>query len=201
MSVLVILGEAVGLFKVIFGILIFIVSISVWSGQTATAIFAAGCFWCIQHDFDHVSGVIKTIVGYTGGQLHHPTYAEVSHGGTGHYEAIEVIYDPAKVSYVQLLNVFWHHIDPTDARGQFCDTGDQYRAAIFYRNQKEKQLAEMSKKALMHSGRFKQITTQILPVVTFYPAEEYHQKYYQKNPLRYRFYRYNCGRDQRLKHI
>src|SRR3990167_10835745 len=149
MSVLVILGEAVGLFKVIFGILIFIVSISVWSGQTATAIFAAGCFWCIQHDFDHVSGVIKTIVGYTGGQLHHPTYAEVSHGGTGHYEAIEVIYDPTKVSYAQLLNVFWHNIDPTNSQGQFCDIGNQYRAAIFYHNKEQEKLALLSKEQLM----------------------------------------------------
>lgn len=168
---------------------------------TSTATFAGGCFWCTQSDFDKVPGVVKTTAGYTGGTVAHPTYEQVSHGGTGHYESVEVIFDPSKVSYEQLLTYFWHTIDPTNDKGQFCDIGDQYRAVIFYHDETQKRLAEASKAELIKSGRFKQVVTQSLPAGVFYPAEEYHQSYYQKNPIRYHFYRFNCGRDQRLSQL
>ena len=167
----------------------------------AIAIFAAGCFWCAEHDFENVPGVTEVISGYTGGQIKNPTYEMVSNGGTGHYEAVKVIYNPNTISYLQLLNIFWHNVDPTDTQGQFCDKGDQYRSAIFYSDNQEKILAEKSKDTLIQSGQFKTIATQILPASTFYPAETYHQNYADKNPLRYKFYRYNCGRDARLKAI
>lgn len=174
---------------------------SVAYAETATAIFAGGCFWCLESDMDKVNGVVQTISGYTGGHLQNPTYQQVSAGGTGHYESLKVIYDPAKVTYLQLLNAFWHSIDPTDASGQFCDKGDQYRSVIFYLNPTQKKEAEASKNALLKSGQFKQIATQILPASTFYPAEEYHQDYYHKNPVRYKYYRYSCGRDQRVAEV
>lgn len=166
-----------------------------------TAIFAGGCFWCLEADLDKLPGVIETISGYTGGQLTNPSYEQVSHGGTGHYESVKVIFDPTKLSYTQLLNAFWHSIDPTDASGQFCDKGDQYRSAIFYENETQKKEAEESKNQLLASGQFKQIATQIISATAFYPAEEYHQNYYQKNPVRYKFYRYTCGRDKRVKEV
>jgi len=169
--------------------------------NTKTAIFAGGCFWCMQSDFDKIPGVIKTVAGYTGGTVKDPSYEQVSAGGTGHYESIEVYYDPSKVTYQQLLNDFWHNVDPTDASGQFCDKGQQYRAVIFYENGQQKKLAEASKQQLLDSGKFKQIATQILPASTFYPAEDYHQEYYKKNPVRYKFYRYSCGRDKRLEQV
>ena len=169
--------------------------------HTLIAIFAAGCFWCAQHDFQKISGVIQVISGYTGGQLKNPTYEQVSHGGTGHFESIEVKYDPEKITYQQLLNVFWHNVDPTDGGGQFCDRGAQYQSVIFYSNAEQKKLAVESKQALIQSRKFKYIATLILPATTFYPAEKYHQDYSQKNPLRYKFYRYSCGRDKRLKEI
>lgn len=169
--------------------------------QGTVATFAGGCFWCTQSDFDKVKGVIKTVAGYTGGALVNPTYSQVSNGGTGHYESVQVTYDPTKVTYQQLLNVFWHSIDPTNANGQFCDVGDQYRAVIFYHDEEQKRLANESKDQLIKSGRFPKVVTQILPATAFYPAEEYHQKYYLKNPIRYRFYRYQCGRDQRLLNV
>lgn len=169
--------------------------------ETATAMFAAGCFWCAEHDFETVPGVINVVSGYTGGQEVNPTYEQVSSGGTGHFESIKVTYQPDKISYKALLTVFWHNIDPTNAKGQFCDTGKQYRSVIFYSNETEKKIAEESKAALIKSGRFKTIETLILPASTFYPAEEYHQGYSHKNPLRYQFYRYSCGRDQRLKKL
>lgn len=171
------------------------------AAASATAIFAAGCFWCAEHDFEKVPGVEKVISGYTGGQVANPTYQQVSDGGTGHFESVQVIYDPAKVSYQQLLNVFWHNVDPTDGGGQFCDRGDQYRSAIFYANKSEKKLAEQSKQDLLQAGKFKSIATLIIPATTFYPAEEYHQQYAVKNPVRYRFYRYSCGRDARLDEV
>ncbi|OGT44677.1 MAG: peptide-methionine (S)-S-oxide reductase [Gammaproteobacteria bacterium RIFCSPHIGHO2_12_FULL_37_34] len=174
-------------------------SLSAASSKTAVAIFAGGCFWCTQADFDKVPGVIKTIVGYTGGDVANPTYEQVSRGGTGHYESVQILYDPAKVSYQQLLDIFWHSTDPTDTEGQFCDKGDQYKAVIFYQDQQQKELAFASRKKLVDAGRFSHVATQILPAKTFYPAEEYHQKYYKKNPIRYHFYRYQCGRDQRLQ--
>ncbi|MFN7097724.1 MAG: peptide-methionine (S)-S-oxide reductase MsrA [Gammaproteobacteria bacterium] len=169
--------------------------------QTATAVFDGGCFWCMQADFDKVKGVINTTAGYTGGTVQNPTYEQVSDGGTGHFESVKVTYNPAVISYPQLLTFYWHQIDPTNADGQFCDIGQQYRAVIFYANDAQKQAALQSKQALLNSGQFKQITTLILPASTFYPAEDYHQEYYKKNPIRYNFYRYHCGRDQRLKQV
>lgn len=169
--------------------------------QTATAIFAGGCFWCMQADFDKIKGVISTTAGYTGGTLKNPTYEQVSDGGTGHYESIKVVYNPSIISYSQLLTIYWHNIDPTNANGQFCDIGQQYRSVIFYANDQEKQLALQSKQNLINSAKFNQIATLILPASTFYPAEEYHQEYYKKNPIRYNFYRYHCGRDKRLEEL
>jgi peptide-methionine (S)-S-oxide reductase len=166
--------------------------------ETDTAIFAGGCFWCLEAEFEKIPGVTKVISGYIGGDVPNPTYLQVSAGGTGHVEAVKVYYDPSKINYTNLLNVFWRNIDPTDATGQFCDTGSQYRAAIFYETDEQAQLAQTSKQQLIDSGRFPQIATQILPAKTFYPAEAYHQDYYKKNPLRYQFYRFTCGRDKKL---
>jgi peptide-methionine (S)-S-oxide reductase len=170
--------------------------------RQAVAIFAGGCFWCMEPPFDKLDGVISTTSGYTGGRKANPTYEEVSAGGTGHYEAVRVVYDPAKVTYEKLLEVFWHNVDPHDATGQFCDKGGQYRAAIFAQNDDETRAAEQSKQALANSGQLKQpIVTEILPTATFYPAEDYHQDYYLKNPLKYKFYRTSCGRDARLQKV
>ena len=168
--------------------------------KTKTAVFAGGCFWCTESDFEKLDGVIEAISGYTGGHVANPTYKQVSKGATGHVEIVQVVYDPAKVTYEKLLEVFWRHVDPTDGDGQFVDRGSQYRSAIFYANEKEHRLAEASKKTLAASGRFnKPIATDILPLGTFYPAEDYHQDYYKKNSIRYRWYRYNSGRDQFLE--
>jgi peptide-methionine (S)-S-oxide reductase len=168
----------------------------------ATATFAGGCFWCMEGPFDKVPGVISTTSGYTGGKVKRPSYEEVSSGTTGHAESVEVTYDPSKVTYAQLLDVFWHNVDPTDGGGQFCDRGNQYRTAIFVHDDEQRRLAEQSKKDLEDSGRLKKkIVTQIVAASDFYPAESYHQDYYLKNPVRYKFYRYNCGRDQRLKEL
>ena len=168
--------------------------------KTASAVFAGGCFWCTESDFEKVDGVIDAISGYTGGHVKNPTYKQVSAGGTGHLESVKVIYDPSKVSYEQLLDYFWRHVDPTDPGGQFVDRGSQYRSAIFYANETEKRLAEKSKQRLAASGQFsKPIATDILPLGEFYPAEDYHQNYYKKNPIRYHYYRYGSGRDQFLK--
>jgi len=150
--------------------------------------------------FDKLPGVISTTSGYTGGHTKQPTYPEVSAGGTGHAEAVQVVYDPQKVSYEKLLEVFWHNIDPTQKDGQFCDHGNQYRTAIFYHDETQKQLAEASKAQLQNTKSFQgEIVTEIVPAGEFYPAEDYHQDYYLKNPLRYKFYRTTCGRDQRLQ--
>ena len=166
----------------------------------AVAIFAGGCFWCMEPPFDKLPGVLSTTSGYIGGRLANPTYEQVSAGITGHTEAVQVRYDPAKVSYAKLLDVFWRNIDPVAVNRQFCDVGDQYRSAIFYRNAQEKRLAEASKQRIEASGRLKQpIATQIAAATTFYAAEDYHQDYYIKNPVRYKYYRLSCGRDQRLK--
>ncbi|MBI5606484.1 MAG: peptide-methionine (R)-S-oxide reductase MsrB [Deltaproteobacteria bacterium] len=168
------------------------------TSQQAT--LAGGCFWCTEADFEKLPGVSKVISGYTGGHKKNPTYKEVSAGTTGHVEAIQVFYDPSRVSYTTLLDYFWRHIDPTDPGGQFVDRGEQYRSIIFYHDEEQKKLAEKSKEALMRSGRFtKPIATEILPFTQFYEAEEYHQDYAKKNPLRYKYYRYNSGRDQFLK--
>lgn len=169
--------------------------------ETQMATFAGGCFWCLQHDFDQVKGVISTRAGYTGGDVVNPTYEEVSAGGTGHVEAVQVVYDPKVVSYEDLLNFYFHNIDPTRDDGQFCDEGSQYRPVIFYHDQTQKQLAEKYKQELIDSKKIQPVLVQILPAHTFYPAEEYHQEYYRKNPIRYKFYRYNCGRDKRLKKL
>ncbi len=168
----------------------------------ATATFAGGCFWCMEPPFDKLEGVISTTSGYTGGQKQDPSYKEVSAGGTGHTEAVQVVYDPARVAYEKLLEVFWRNIDPVAVDRQFCDAGTQYRSGIFYHDDTQKRLAEESKKALEASGRFDQpIATEIVEAATFYPAEEYHQDYYKKNPIRYKLYRTGCGRDQRLEEI
>jgi peptide-methionine (S)-S-oxide reductase len=166
------------------------------------ATFSGGCFWCMEHPFDELEGVVSTTSGYTGGRLPNPTYEQVSSGATGHAESIRVVYDPVKVTYRKLLEVFWHNIDPVARGGQFCDVGNQYRSAIYFNDETEKKEAEASRAELQASGRFQQpIATVIEPASTFYAAEDYHQDYYKKNPLRYKFYRYNCGRDQRLEEI
>ncbi len=166
----------------------------------ATAIFAGGCFWCMQPPFDALPGVVKTVPGYTGGQMENPSYEQVSAGGTGHVESIQITYDPATVSYEKLLDVYWHNIDPTDASGQFCDKGDPYRPIIFYLDEGQKRWAEQSKTVWQQNKPFQgDIKTDIIAASTFYPAEDYHQNYYLKNPLAYKFYRFNCGRDKRLK--
>jgi peptide-methionine (S)-S-oxide reductase len=166
----------------------------------AVADFAGGCFWCVESDFDHVPGVISTTSGYTGGTVKNPTYHQVSAGSTGHAESVQVIYDPKKVSYAQLLDYFWHHIDPTVKDRQFCDVGHQYRTAIFVHNAEERRLAQDSKKKVAAELKTP-IYTEIDDAGKFYPAEEYHQDYYKKNPVQYKFYRWNCGRDQRIKQI
>jgi peptide-methionine (S)-S-oxide reductase len=168
--------------------------------STATATFAGGCFWCVEADFDKVAGVISTTSGYTGGRTTNPSYEEVSRGGTGHAEAVEIVYDPAKVSYEKLLDVFFHNIDPLVKDRQFCDRGDQYRTAIFYRGEEQHQLAEAAKSTV--EKRFKQpVATEIVAAGPFTRAEDYHQDYYLKNPLRYKFYRFSCGRDTRLEEL
>ncbi len=165
----------------------------------AEAVFAGGCFWCTEADFEKLPGVVQAISGYTGGHAENPAYKEVSQGGTGHVEAIKVIYDPAQVSYQALLDYFWRHVDPTDPGGQFVDRGMQYRSVIFHANQEQKDLAEESKRKLDESGRFeKPVVTEIIPLGKFYNAEDYHQDYYKKNSVRYKFYRWNSGRDQFL---
>ena len=168
--------------------------------QLSSAIFAAGCFWCVEKAFDHVPGVLETISGYTGGRTNNPTYDKVKLGRTGHFEAVKVVYDPSKISYQELLDVFWRNIDPFDPRGQFCDRGNQYRAAIFTDGDQQQQAAEASLEKLSELTRLK-IMTEIKPVTEFYPAEEYHQNYYLKNPAAYQVYSSQCGRDQRLMQV
>jgi len=168
----------------------------------ARAVFAGGCFWCMEPPYDKLDGVVSTTSGYIGGQKKNPTYEEVSSGRTGHTEAVEVVYDPKKVSYQKLLDVFWRNIDPTVKDQQFCDVGSQYRTGIFYQDDDQKRLAEASKAALEKSRPFKgAIVTEITRASEFYPAEDYHQDYYLKNPVRYKFYRNGCGRDARLKQL
>ncbi len=166
------------------------------------ATFAGGCFWCTEADFEKVPGVVKVVSGYTGGSKENPSYEEVSSGTTGHVEAVQVYYDPSKVTYEQLLNVFWKHIDPTDPGGQFVDRGAQYRSVIFFHDEEQKGLAETSKQELAGSGRFqKPVVTEIVRLGKFYEAEEYHQDYYKKHALKYKFYRYGSGRDQFLAKV
>lgn len=168
----------------------------------AKATFAGGCFWCMEPPYDKLDGVISTTSGYIGGHKKNPTYQEVSAGGTGHAEAVEIVYDPSRVSYARLLEVFWRNIDPTTPNRQFCDIGSQYRSAIFYGDAEQKRSAEESRATLEKSKPFTQpIVTQIVAAGVFTPAEAYHQDYYLKNPVRYKFYRYNCGRDKRLEEL
>ncbi len=163
-----------------------------------TAIFAAGCFWCVEEAFDKVDGVLTTTSGYTGGRLENPSYEAVSSGGTGHTEALQVTYDPSRVSYDTLLQTFWHNVDAVDGGGQFCDRGDQYRPAIFYRSDDQQRRAEASK-ARIATQLEGTVAVQIVPAGAFYRAEDYHQDYYKKNPVRYKFYKWSCGRAQRLE--
>jgi peptide-methionine (S)-S-oxide reductase len=166
----------------------------------AVATFAAGCFWCTESDFDKVEGVVSTTSGYTGGHKANPSYYEVGSGRTGHTEGVQVVYDPSKVSYQKLLDVYWRNVDPFDARGQFCDKGDEYRPEIFVHDAEQKKLAEASKQAV--EKKLKQpVVVKVTPAATFYVAEDYHQDYHKKNSVRYKFYRYNCGRDARLEAI
>ena len=167
----------------------------------ASAVFAGGCFWCLEADFDKLPGVTATESGYTAGRTENPTYEQVSAGGTGHTEAVRVTYDPAKVSYQQLVDYFWRHIAPTVKDRQFCDVGTQYRSGIYWQNEAERKIAETSRDALLKSGKLKQVLTEMAAASAFYPAEEYHQNYYAKNPIRYAYYRNGCGRDARVKQI
>ncbi|HJR77699.1 MAG TPA: peptide-methionine (S)-S-oxide reductase MsrA [Nitrospiraceae bacterium] len=166
----------------------------------AKAVFAGGCFWCMEEVFENVDGVVLVVSGYMGGTLANPSYEEVSAGGTGHAESVEVLYDPAKVTYAKLLEAFWRNVDPVTPNAQFCDHGSQYRSAIFYLDDEQKRQAEDSKAALEQAKRFHEpIVTQIVKAGRFYPAEEYHQDFYKRNPIRYKFYKYSCGRAQRLE--
>lgn len=174
---------------------------AVAADNPATAVFAGGCFWCTESDFEKVPGVLAAESGYTGGRKANPTYEQVSDGGTGHTEAVRVTYDPARVNYAQLVEYFWRTIDPTVRNRQFCDVGSQYRSAIFWQTDEERAIAEKSRDALLASGRFKEVHTEIEKASVFYPAEEYHQDYYKKNPIRYGYYRHGCGRDDRLKEL
>jgi peptide-methionine (S)-S-oxide reductase len=177
--------------------------VPVWEPGTkmATAIFAGGCFWSVEADFEKLPGILAAESGYTGGKTVNPTYRQVSAGGTGHAEAVRVTYDPDKISYAALLDHFWRHIDPSAKNAQFCDNGPQYRTAIFFENEAQRAAAEAGKAALEKSGRFNQVYTQIVPTASFYPAEAYHQDYARKNPSKYRYYKIACKRDQRLARI
>jgi peptide-methionine (S)-S-oxide reductase len=168
----------------------------------AKATFAGGCFWCMEEVFEQVEGVVSVVSGYMGGTLANPSYEQVSAGDSGHAESVEVLYDPAKVSYSKLLEAFWRNVDPITPNAQFCDHGSQYRSAIFYLDEEQKRLAEESKQTIEGAKRFKQpIVTQIVRASQFYQAEDYHQDFYKKNPIRYKFYKYSCGRAQRLEDL
>ena len=179
---------------------IFFLCSTVAQAENRTAVFAGGCFWCMEPPFDNVDGVVETISGYAGGKKKYPTYKEVSAGKTEHLEVVQVTYDPGKVSFKELLEIFWVNIDPLDSRGQFCDKGSSYLSAIFYGSKKEEELAQASRKQVAEMLK-QPIATQLIPLTEFWPAEDYHQDYYKKNPKRYKFYRWNCGRDRRLKEI
>jgi peptide-methionine (S)-S-oxide reductase len=182
---------------------ILVASISVVAATNLDkATFAGGCFWCMEHPFDEIPGVVSVTPGYTGGQKKSPTYEEVSAGGTGHAESVQIVYDPARVTYEKLLEVFWHNIDPIAKDRQFCDAGHQYRSAIFYHTEEQHRLALQSKALLEKNKTFTEpIVTEIVQATEFYPAEDYHQHYYKKNPIRYKYYRTSCGRDKRLKEL
>jgi len=172
------------------------------SNSYTTATFAGGCFWCMEPPYDKLKGVISTTSGYMGGHVAKPSYQQVSRGSTGHAEVVQIIYDPSIISYEKLLSTFWKNIDPTDARGQFCDKGRQYRSEIFYHDNAQHELAQQSKAKLVNDKSFEGgVVTDVTSASNFYPAEDYHQDYYQKNPIRYKYYRYSCGRDNRLKQL
>jgi len=188
--------------KLVSAIVTLLLSTLVVGQQTATATFAGGCFWCMEPPYDKLEGVISTTSGYTGGHVATPTYEQVSAGGTGHTEAVQIVYDPSKVGYEKLLEVFWKNIDPLDAGGQFCDRGSQYRSAVFFHNDEQKRLATASKAELeANAGLAALIVTEVVEASDFYPAENYHQDYYQEHSIQYRFYRWNCGRDARLEEV
>jgi len=177
-------------------------SLAAAGATSGKAYFAGGCFWCMEEVFEKVEGVLSATSGYMGGTVSNPTYEEVSAGRTGHAESVEVVYDPAKVSYPKLLDAFWRNIDPITPNAQFCDHGNQYRSAIFFQTEDEKRASDSSKQVIEQSRRFKEpIVTQIVMAPQFYPAEEYHQDFYKKNPIRYKLYKYNCGRAQRLEEL
>lgn len=181
---------------------LFLTGASAQDDSVATATFAGGCFWCMEPPYDELDGVLSTVVGYAGGHVVDPTYDEVSMGGTGHAEVVRVTYDPEKIGYEELLDVFWHNIDPLDAGGQFCDRGNQYRSEIFVESERQLRLASASKRALAESGQLSgKIATDVTRLEAFYPAEDYHQDYYEKNPVRYRFYKFTCGREARLEEV
>lgn len=190
--------------EALIAVLLITVSLNTFASdsRTETATFAGGCFWCMEPPFDKLDGVISTTSGYTGGQQTDPTYKQVSAGTTGHTEAVRIVYDPQKISYEELLDVFWRNIDPTTPDRQFCDTGSQYRSGIFYHDDAQKRAAEESLRKLKQTKSFAEpVVTEITAADTFYPAEDYHQDYYQKNPLRYKYYRFACGRDKRLEQL
>jgi len=194
------LVSVLGALFVLGGSMVELSATAVEAAEPAKAYFAGGCFWCMEEAFEAVEGVVSVVSGYIGGATVNPTYDEVSGGGTGHAESVEVRYDPAKVSYRHLLDVFWHNVDPLTPNAQFCDHGTQYRSAVFYGTVEEKQLAEESKSSIERSQRFpRPIVTQFVKASTFFPAEEAHQDYYKKNPIRYKYYKFNCGRAQRLE--
>lgn len=172
------------------------------AGKFEKATFAGGCFWCMEAPFDKLPGVVSVMAGYTGGKVIHPTYKQVSAGGTGHAEAVQIVFDPSRIGYARLLDVFWHNTDPTVTDRQFCDIGSQYRPGIFYHSEEQRLLALKSKEALGKTKPFKEpIVTEVTRAAEFYPAEEYHQHYYKKNPIRYEYYRKGCGRDRRLNEL
>ncbi|MBK5275975.1 MAG: peptide-methionine (S)-S-oxide reductase MsrA [Desulfuromonadales bacterium] len=176
--------------------------VAISTAATEKATFAGGCFWCMEAPFDKLPGVVSVTPGYSGGQLKNPTYEQVSAGGTGHAESVQIVFDPSKTSYSKLLDIYWHNIDPTVTDRQFCDTGSQYRSAIFYYGEEQRRTALQSKAALERNKPFKgPVVTEITAASEFYPAEEYHQHYYKKNPIRYNYYRTSCGRDRRLKEL
>jgi len=181
-------------------LLLLVLAIPIQAAPLAKATFAGGCFWCMEPPFEKLAGVVSVVSGYTGGTTENPTYEQVSLGGTGHREAVEVTYDPAKVTYGQLVDVFWRNVDPLDPSGQFCDKGQQYLAAIYWHDAEQRRIAELSLRNV--KKRFSaDVQTDVFPATRFYRAEEYHQDYYKKNPIRYRFYRAGCGRDARLKSV
>ncbi len=176
-------------------------SVSV-SSETKTAVFAGGCFWCVEADFDKVEGVVSTLSGFAGGHVDNPSYKQVTYTDTGHYEVVQIEYDASVVSFGELLEYYWRHVDPTDDGGQFCDRGDSYKTAVFVNDESERKTAEMSKASIEASGVLEDpIVTPILDAAPFWKAEEYHQDYYQKNPLRYRYYRTSCGRNNRVEEV